>query len=53
MVLEIADMQIKPGLEHEFEQKVASSLPIFQNEDGGHPLRLVALTRPRPPRAAA
>lgn len=34
MVLEIADMEIKPGLEQEFEQAVQASLPIFRKAPG-------------------
>lgn len=34
MILEIADMEIKPGMEDEFERAVAKSEPIFRAAKG-------------------
>jgi len=41
MVFEMAQMEIKPGMESAFEHGVAQAVPLFQRARGCHGLRLL------------
>lgn len=41
MVMEIAQIEIKPGLEAEFEAGVKNAAPLFRRASGCHGLKLV------------
>ena len=40
MILEIAQIDVKPGLEAEFEANVANAAPLFQRAHGCHAMEL-------------
>ena len=40
MVLEIAQIDVKPGMEADFEAGVAKAVPIFQRANGCHGMEL-------------
>lgn len=41
MIFEIAQIEVKPGREADFEQGVAKAAPLFKNSKGCHGMRLL------------